>query len=443
MSTPKFAVRSVAAPDASQAVAELVRSDRASVIAALIRSCGGDFALAEDALQDALLVALERWPVDGVPSSPAGWVVTAARRKAIDRLRRDQVLSRKQDQLRGLVESQQAAAESEDPADMPALLDREAPFKDDRLRLIFTCCHPALAPETQIALTLHTVAGITTPEIARAFLVTESTLTKRLVRARRKISDAGIPYQVPPDHRLPERLTGVLTVIYLIFNEGYSASSGDLLVRGELCSEAIRLARLLVDLMPDEPEAWGLLALMLLIDARREARTDAEGDLVTLEDQDRTRWNRRQIDEGSAMVERALRMRRPGPMQLQAAIAALHAEPTHADAADWPQIALLYAELAKLQPTAVVELNRAVAVAMSDLAAGAGPARGLRIINELEAGGELDRYHLLHATRADLLRRGGHLPDAAGAYRRAIPLCSNPVERRFLERRLAQVEALS
>lgn len=301
MSTPKFAVRSAAPPDTSQAVAELVRRDRASVIAALIRSCGGDFPLAEDALQDALLVALERWPVDGVPSSPAGWVVTTARRKAIDRLRRDQALAHKQDQLRGLVESQQATAESEDPADMPALLDRGAPFKDDRLRLIFTCCHPALAPDTQIALTLHTVAGITTAEIARAFLLTESTLTKRLVRARRKIRDAGIPYEVPPDHGLPERLTGVLTVIYLIFNEGYSASSGELLIRGDLCSEAVRLARLLVDLMPDEPETWGLLALMLLNDARREARTDAKADLVTLEDQDRTRWNRRQIDEGSAM----------------------------------------------------------------------------------------------------------------------------------------------
>ncbi len=323
---------------------------------------------------------------------------------------------------------------------MPALLDREALFKDDRLRLIFTCCHPALAPETQIALTLHTVAGITTPEIARAFLVSESTLTKRLVRARRKFRDAGISYEVPPNHRLPERLTGVLSVIYLVFNEGYSASSGDALIRSDLCSEAIHLARLLVELMPDEPEAWGLLALMLLNDARREARTDANGDLVTLEDQDRTCWNRSQIDEGSAMVERALRMRRPGPMQLQAAIAALHAEPTDAADADWPQIGLLYAELAKLQPTSVVELNRAVAVAMSDLSAGAGPARGLRIIDELEAGGELDRYHLLHATRADLLRRGDHLPEAADAYRRAIPFCSNPVERRFLERRLDQVE---
>jgi RNA polymerase sigma-70 factor (ECF subfamily) len=374
------------------------------------------------------------------PSSPAGWVVTTARRKTIDLLRRDQALTRKQDQLHALLESQRAVTESEDPADMPALLDREALFKDDRLRLIFTCCHPALAPETQIALTLHTVAGITTPEIARAFLVSESTLTKRLVRARRKFRDAGISYEVPPNHRLPERLTGVLSVIYLVFNEGYSASSGDALIRSDLCSEAIHLARLLVELMPDEPEAWGLLALMLLNDARREARTDANGDLVTLEDQDRTCWNRSQIDEGSAMVERALRMRRPGPMQLQAAIAALHAEPTDAADADWPQIGLLYAELAKLQPTSVVELNRAVAVAMSDLSAGAGPARGLRIIDELEAGGELDRYHLLHATRADLLRRGDHLPEAADAYRRAIPFCSNPVERRFLERRLDQVE---
>ena len=313
-----------------------------------------------------------------------------------------------------------------------------SPIADDRLRLIFTCCHPALAMDARVALTLRTLGGLSTPEIARAFLVPEPTLAQRLVRAKRKIRDAGIPYRVPPDHDLPERLDGVLRVLYLIFNEGYGATSGDRLVRRELCAEAIRLARVLVSLMPDEPEALGLLALMLLHDARREARTGPGGEMVLLEDQDRDRWDRAKVDEGRELLDRALRMRRVGPNQLQAAIAALHDDAATAGETDWAQIAGLYAVLGRVAPSPVIELNRAVAVAMAS-----GPEVGLRLVDAVAASGQLEEYPYLHAARADLLRRLGRLPEAADAYTRARELTANEAERAFLERRLTEVGARS
>ena len=372
-----------------------------------------------------------------MPRNPGAWITTTARNRAIDRLRRRRTLLEKTEALR-----RDAEADAEAVTD-PALAalesmggDEEMPLVDDRLRLIFTCCHPALAMDARVALTLRTLGGLTTPEIARAFLVPEPTLAQRLVRAKRKIRDAGIPYRVPPAALLPERLEGVLQVLYLVFNEGHTASSGDELVRRELCAEAIRLARLLTTLMPDEPETLGLLALMLLHDARREARTSAEGDLVLLDDQERSRWDRAKIEEGRELVERALLARRPGPYQLQAAIAALHDEAETPGATDWPQIALLYRELMALAPSPVVELNLAVAVAMSD-----GPAVGLAMVDGLAADGRLDDYVYLHATRADLLRRLDRRSEAAAAYRRALALATNATERRFLERRLAEVEA--
>ncbi len=417
-------------------VDRLFREEQGRAVATLIRVLG-DFDLAEEAVQEAFVTALETWPVRGVPDNPGAWITTTARNRAIDRLRRRKRLAEKQE----LLKHEAAIAEELAAIDPDAAIDGESgmsPIADDRLRLIFTCCHPALAMDARVALTLRTLGGLSTPEIARAFLVPEPTLAQRLVRAKRKIRDAGIPYRVPPDHALPERLDGVLRVLYLIFNEGYGATSGDRLVRRELCAEAIRLARVLVSLMPDEPEALGLLALMLLHDARREARTGPGGEMVLLEDQDRDRWDRAKVDEGRELLDRALRMRRVGPNQLQAAIAALHDDAATAGETDWAQIAGLYAVLGRVAPSPVIELNRAVAVAMAS-----GPEVGLRLVDAVAASGLLEEYPYLHASRADLLRRLGRLPEAADAYTRARELTANEAERAFLERRLTEVGARS
>ena len=401
-------------------------------MATLIRVLG-DFDLAEEAVQEAFITALETWPTRGVPDNPGAWITTTARNRAIDRLRRKRVLAEKAELLgrQALIEEELAAIDPDAALDGA---DAMNPIVDDRLRLIFTCCHPALAMDARVALTLRTLGGLSTPEIARAFLVPEATLAQRLVRAKRKIRDAGIPYRVPDDHALPERLDGVLRVLYLVFNEGYGASTGDRLVRRELSTEAIRLVRVLASLMPDEPEALGLLALMLLHDARRETRTGPTGALVLLEDQDRGRWDRTRIEEGQTLLDRAMRMRRVGPYQLQAAIAALHDEAASADATDWAQIAALYRILGDMQPSPVVELNRAVAIAMAD-----GPETGLAIVDRIAAGGQLDDYPYLHSTRADLLRRLGRRSDAAVAYRRALELTANEPERAFLEGRITEL----
>jgi len=398
----------------------ICRAEGARVLAGLIRRCG-DFELAQDALQDAFARALETWPRRGVPNAPAAWLTTVAQRRVVDLVRRRAT----------------GPLYMEEPPDTPAPEDEietdeaaRSGVEDDRLRLLFTCCHPAIAPAAQMALALRTLGGLSTREIARAFLEAEATTAQRLVRVQRKIRDARIPYEVPAREALPERLDAVLGVVYLIFNEGYASTSADDLVRPDLSAEAIRLGRLVVDLIPGEPEALGLLALMRLHDARREARVDASGALVPLEEQDRSRWSSEAIDEGLAILDRALAMRRRGPYQIQAAIAALHARAARAADTDWAQIAALYRGLAAEQPSAVVALNEAVAVAMAR-----GPERGLALIDRIDAGGELEGYHLLPAARADLLRRLGRLDAAAAAYDEALRLVRNPAERLYLERR--------
>ena len=382
----------------------------------------GDFDLAEESVQDAFVVALDRWTREGMPDNPGAWITATARNRAIDRLRRER-LGREKLEIAAQLDALRGLGSDEEVVHLP----------DDRLRLLFTCCHPALSPDARIALTLRTLGGLSTVEIARAFLVAEPTMAQRLARAKRKIRDAGIPYRVPPPGLLDERLPGVHAVLYLIFNEGYASTSGPL-VRTELCDEAIRLARVLRGLLPDDPETAGLLGLMLLQHSRRDARTDDAGDLVVLDEQDRSRWDHDMIDEGLALVRDTLPRGRIGPYQVQAAIAACHAEAPRPEDTDWPQIATLYGALAAIAPSPIVELNRAVAVAMAD-----GPSAGLALLDTLAAAGELDDYHLFHSARADLLRRLERDDEAAAAYRRALDLTTNEAERRFLEGRLARL----
>lgn len=412
--------------DIRSAAESVFREESGRIIAGLIRICGS-FDRAEEAMQESFAAALASWPIKGIPANPAGWIMTAAHRKLIDAARRERTRLEKQDSLK--YETQIAGSASYAQTE-EAFMD----FPDDRLRLIFTCCHPALNVEAQVALTLRTLGGLSTPEIAKSFLLPEPTLAQRLVRAKRKIQEARIPYEVPPQDRLPERLASVQAVIYLIFNEGYAASSGTELVRNELCAEAIRLGRVLCELLPREAENTGLLALMLLQHSRRDARV-LNGELVTLEEQDRSLWDRGAISEGLMLVEKALSLGPAGPYQLQAAVAALHAETANSDDTDWPQIAALYEKLLEMNPSPVIALNHAVAVAMNGRL-----EAGLNRIEALGRSRQLDRYYLFHAARADLLRRLNQNSDAAAAYQKAAALATNRVEVDFLNRRLRQLK---
>ena len=405
-------------------VDRVYRDDSRRVLATLIRLFG-DFDIAEEALHDAFVAALERWPMEGVPGNPRTWLVSAGRFKAIDQLRRRVAF----DDRRAELERQIEELSHEEP-----VIAESGDITDDRLRLVFTCCHPALSPDAQVALTLHTIGGLTTEEIAHAFLVPSPTLAQRIVRAKGKIRDARIPYEIPEAADLPDRVDAVLATLYLIFNEGYSATFGEAVTRADLCGEAIRLARLVVELLP-EPEAIGLLAMMLLHDSRRAARTNDAGELVILDEQDRSRWNRSQIREGQELTERALRTRRVGPYAIQAAIAAVHADASSAGETDWAQIVAFYDLLLNMNPSPVVELNRAAAIAMRD-----GPERGLDLINALLARGELTSYHLAHSARADLLRRLARNDAALAAYAAALELTTQEPERRYIERRIKSLQ---
>ncbi len=422
------------------AIEKIYREESARILATLIRLLGS-FDLAEEATQEAFAAAMEKWPHQGTPANPRAWLVSTGRNKAVDLLRRRARFENKREELQRLLLSDEQLAPDPESGWLSDETPSEEMFSvatqgDDRLRLIFTCCHPALMTEAQVALTLRTLCGLTTEEIAKAFLVPAPTMAQRLVRAKAKIRDARIPYRVPPRAELTERLAGVTLVVYLVFNEGYNAASGDVLIRRELCAEAIRLGRLLCELMPQESETRGLLALMLLHDSRRDARVTAEGEIVLLEEQDRGRWLQEQMREGLALTEAALRKSPLGPYAVQATIAAVHARAEHAGETDWAQIAALYDVLLRIQPSPVIELNRAVAIAMVR-----GAVAGLRLLDELELRGDLRGYHLLPATRGDFLRRLKQWPAAAESYRQSLALATNDAERRFLTRRLAEAES--